>query len=461
MSMFNVAFLFNVAFQSFLHRHGVGGGKDVGNGELGLWANWILAQTLPDVEYQLSLRSNGKFSTESIRFCQIVAYSVMELQFPRNVSSPKCSLRLRQNVLFAKMFGHMFRVNQQPATIQIGNRELPSRYFLAPLAGYTHLAFRRALRELGGLGLATTDLVQATSLLAGNIKSLDLIATDEHDKPLSIQIFGSKPDLLARAAKWLEDHDYQGVDINMGCPMAKINSQGGGARIACEFDVASHLVESVVNAVDIPVTVKMRLGWDRNSISAPELAAEFERVGVTAITIHGRTRAQGFSGKVDLEGIRAVCQAVKSIPVIGNGDVTSVEDAIKMREFTGCDAIAIGRGAMLDPWIFQRLEKSQDSNSASATSDPSPDEQIEFLRRHFWLMTEQHEEYSCLLFRKFAGWYGARLGIPEDLENRLRRFESFAEFEEIIAQIRVRHGQRESTVATALVKVPNGPVERW
>jgi nifR3 family TIM-barrel protein len=351
-------------------------------------------------------------------------------------------------------------------SIRIGNRELPSRYFLAPLAGYTHLAFRRVLRELGGLSLATTDLVHATSLLAQNPRSLDLIATDSDDQPLSIQIFGSQPSVLARAAKWLEDHGYQGVDINMGCPMAKVNGQGGGARIACEFDTASQLVQTVVEAVQIPVTVKMRLGWDREAITAPELAAEFERVGVAAITIHGRTRAQGFHGSVDLDGIRAVVDAVDSIPVVGNGDVTSVADALHMRATTGCAAIAIGRGAMLDPWIFQRLKRYTDAvhsgmQNEPDDTEPSTDEQVNFLRRHFRLMTEQHAEHSCLLFRKFAAWYGARLGIPEDLEARLRRFESFQEFEEIVDQIRLRHGERKSDIATALIKVPNGPVERW
>ena len=224
----------------------------------------------------------------------------------------------------------------------------------------------------------------------------------------------------------------------------------------------------------------MRLGWDRNSITAPDLAAEFERIGVAAITIHGRTRAQGFQGQVDLEGIRAVCEAVDSIPVIGNGDVTSVADAIRMRELTGCDAVAIGRGAMLDPWIFQRLKRRAEgiaiaeerSKTASPLTgfpidrnaidfEPTPDEQVEFLRRHFRLMTEQHADYSCVLFRKFAAWYGARLGIPEDLEARLRRFESYAEFDQVTDEIRSRHGERKSAVATALVKVPNGPVERW
>ena len=349
----------------------------------------------------------------------------------------------------------------QPASreIRIGDRVLPSRFFLAPLAGYTHLAFRTAIRELGGLGLATTDLVHAASLLSKNRKSLELIATNEIDRPLSIQIFGSKPDVLAAAALWLEDHGYTGVDINMGCPMAKVNGQGGGARITCEYDSACELVSRVVDAVKIPVTVKMRLGWDRDNLTAPELAAAFEQLGAAAITIHGRTRAQGFGGSVDMDGIRQVVEAVEKIPVVGNGDVRSVKDAQSMQKTTGCDAIAIGRGAMLDPWLFRRLELA--SQSKDWDFEPTPDEQVHFLRRHFQLMTGQHEEYSCKLFRKFAGWYGARLGIPEDLENRLRRFDSFDEFESIADEIRLRHGERESTVATALVKVPNGPVERW
>ncbi len=343
--------------------------------------------------------------------------------------------------------------------IRIGNREIPTRYFLAPLAGYTHLAFRRTLRELGGLGLATTDLVHATSLIAGGPKSLNLIATHPDDRPLSIQIFGSKPDALAQAAVILQDRGYEGVDINMGCPMAKVNSQGGGARIACQQDSACELVERVVSAVDIPVTVKMRLGWDADSLTAPQLAAAFEQLGVAAITIHGRTRAQGFHGSVDLNGIRAVVEAVDSIPVIGNGDVRTVDDAVRMRQQTGCDAIAIGRGAMLDPWLFHRLERVERGDNEDF--QPTPDEQVDFLRRHFYLMTEQYAEYSCTLFRKFAAWYGAKLGIPEELEARLRTFSSYSEFDQITDEIRLRHGERESDVATALIKTPNGPVERW
>jgi tRNA-dihydrouridine synthase len=188
------------------------------------------------------------------------------------------------------------------------------------------------------------------------------------------------------------------------------------------------------------------------------LAKAFEQVGVAGITIHGRTRQQGFHGKVNLEGIKQVVEAVDHIPIIGNGDVRTVEDAIAMRQFTGCQAIAIGRGAMLDPWLFRKLKQYHHKETPT---DPSVKEQIAFLCRHFDLMLQEHGEYATVLFRKFAGWYGARLGIPEDLEDRLRRLDSEKMFQEIVQEIQQRHGQRTSTTATALIKVPNGPVERW
>ena len=342
--------------------------------------------------------------------------------------------------------------------IRIGNRTLATRYFLAPLAGYTHLAFRRVVRECGGVGQATTDLVQATHLVSGTRWARELVATHPEDQPLSVQIYGGVTDHIVRAAQWLEDRGYGAVDINMGCPMAKITGQGGGARLMCDNNGACTLVGSVVNAVKIPVTVKMRLGWDRERISAPSLAREFEQLGVAAITIHGRTRSQGFRGAVNLDGIRAVVEAVQQIPVVGNGDVRTVADALHMREYTGCAAVAIGRGALFDPWIFRRLQTA-DQPSAY---EPTPAEQIDFLARHFQLMVEQHGEYqSCRMFRKFAAWSGARLGIPEDLEDRLRRFESVVEFEQIVIEIRERHGTRSNPRPTAEIKVPNGPVEYW
>lgn len=341
--------------------------------------------------------------------------------------------------------------------IQIGNRLLSTRYFLAPLAGYTHLAFRRVLRELGGIGLATTDLVHARLLLAGKRQSLELIETHPEDQPLSIQIYGDDGGVMADAAQWLVAHGYQGIDINMGCPMSKLAC--GGAKLACETQAATQLAARVVNAVKVPVTVKMRLGWDRTALSAPQLARELEQVGVAAVTIHGRTRQQGFGGTVDLSGIRAVVEAVEKIPVIGNGDVRSVDDALRMRSETGCSAVAIGRGALLDPWLFARLACHE--HGQSIDFQPMAKEQVNFLRRHFQLMTEQHADRACLMFRKFAAWYGARLGIPEDLEASLRQFNSASEFEHLCNAIERRHGERQSSVATALIKVPNGPVERW
>lgn len=339
---------------------------------------------------------------------------------------------------------------------------MPSRYFLSPLAGYTHLAFRRVVRELGGLGLATTDLVQATLLRTRRQKSLELIATTPDDAPLSVQIFSGVREELVEAARWLEDRGYQGIDINMGCPMAKVNGTGGGARLMCDSDGACRTAADVVAAVRIPVTVKMRLGWDRLQLTAPALAREFEQLGVAAITIHGRTRAQGFTGTVDLDGIAQVVAAVERIPVIGNGDVRTPEDALQMRQVTGCPAVAIGRGALLDPWIFAKLAAGATPAADSDQRLPvSTGRKVGFLIRHFELMREQHEDYACTLFRKFAGWYGQTMGIPDDLEDRLRVLESVEEFTEIVELIRQRHGERRSRIARALIKVPNGPVEKW
>ena len=344
----------------------------------------------------------------------------------------------------------------------LGGRTLATRYFLAPLAGYTHLSFRRVIRRLGGVGLATTDLVQASHLVSGTPWARKLVATHASDNPLTVQIFGGELRHLVAAARWLEDHGYEAIDINMGCPMAKLTGSGGGARLMCDGDGACRLVAEVVGAVKVPVTVKMRLGWDRSRLTAPLLAEEFEQLGVAGITIHGRTRQQGFTGGVDLDGIAQVVAAVKSIPVVGNGDVRTVADAWRMRQVTGCAAVAIGRGALLDPWIFRRLARAEVGDWQAVSATPPADEQIDFLRSHFELMAEQHGEgLATQTFRKFAAWYGARLGIPEDLEDRLRRFETCAEFAEIVSEIAARHGTRQRPIPTALIRVPNGPNEHW
>src|ERR1700704_4461045 len=211
--------------------------------------------------------------------------------------------------------------------MRLGPLTLRSHLFLSPLAGYTNLPFRLTIREIGGLDLATTDLVNARSLLEKNAKALKLIETTAVDTPLAVQLFGSVPEEMRDAAQCLESLGIASVDINMGCPVRKVCKVGGGSAMMTELDKTAKLVKGIVEAVKIPVTAKMRLGWDDQNITAPDLARALEDVGVAAIFIHGRTRQQGFAGTINLSGIRSVVQAVKTIPVIGNGDVTTPQAA--------------------------------------------------------------------------------------------------------------------------------------
>src|SRR5881275_412068 len=211
--------------------------------------------------------------------------------------------------------------------MRIGSLELESNLFLSPLAGYTNLPFRLTLREVGGLHLATTDLVNARSLLEKNPKALKHIETSPADRPLAVQLFGSVPEEMRDAAQFLESIGISSVDINMGCPVRKVCRVGGGSAMMTELDKTAKLVQGMVEAVKIPITAKMRLGWDDQNITAPGLARALEDVGVAAIFIHGRTREQGFAGTVNLAGIRSVVRAVKTIPIVGNGDVTTPQAA--------------------------------------------------------------------------------------------------------------------------------------
>src|SRR5437588_7665189 len=229
--------------------------------------------------------------------------------------------------------------------MRLNSLTLESNLFLSPLAGYTNLPFRLTVREIGGAGLATTDLVNARSLLEKNPRALKLIETSPMDRPLAVQLFGSVPEEMRDAAVQLEQMGIASVDINMGCPVRKVCRVGGGSAMMTELDKTSALVKGMVNAVKIPVTAKMRLGWDEENITAPDLARALEDAGVAAIFIHGRTREQGFSGTINLAGIRAVVEAVQRIPVIGNGDVTTPQSARLMMNQTGCAGVSIGRGA--------------------------------------------------------------------------------------------------------------------
>jgi nifR3 family TIM-barrel protein len=367
--------------------------------------------------------------------------------------------------------------------IQIGSLALKSNLFLSPLAGYTNLPFRLALRELGGLDLATTDLVNARSLLEKNPKALKLIETCPADRPLAVQLFGSVPEEMRDAAAQLEAIGIASVDINMGCPVRKVCRVGGGSAMMTELDKTAALVRGMVEAVKIPVTAKMRLGWDDANLTAPDLARALEDVGVAAIFVHGRTREQGFEGRVNLAGIRAVTQAVRAIPVIGNGDVTTPQAAKVMLDETGCAGVSIGRGAFYNPWIFRHGEHYL--RTGELLPEPGFEERVRVMCRHLDLMVEVFgEALGCRMFRKVAPWYAKRFGPANEFNKRVVTISTRAEFHALLQhyqqwrqQFLDEHGalrpnyrpppmmasfmQEPESARRESIPVPKGPVEVW
>jgi tRNA-dihydrouridine synthase B len=347
--------------------------------------------------------------------------------------------------------------------VSYGRLALASRYLLSPLAGFTNLPFRRIVRDIGGVGLATTDLVNVRSLLANNPKALELTATCPEDSPLAVQIFGNDASLMAEAARLLEARGVASIDINMGCPVHKVTKSGSGASMLCRGSETVALVEQIVKAVSIPVTVKMRLGWDDRQITAPEFAQAFEEIGVAAVAIHGRTRQQGFSGKVNLDGIRAVVEAVRSIPVVGNGDVRTVADADRMFRETGCRALSIGRGALANPWIFRQLVQWEETG----TYDPpgSFDDRLALLRRQFAYVVElRGPDRAIPFFRKMAHWYLKSMQVMARLRDAFQKAGTIEEIESVLSDI-IAHGpltgSRDDVLPEMQIPVPAGPVERW
>src|ERR1051325_8399370 len=319
--------------------------------------------------------------------------------------------------------------------MRIGSLTLSSNLFLSPLAGYTNLPFRLVVRELGGAGLCTTDLVNPRSLLEKREKAFKLIETRPEDSPLAVQLFGSVPEEMRDAAVFVESRGVASIDINMGCPVRKVVNVGGGSAMMTELGKTAALVKGMVKAVKIPVTAKMRLGWDDQNITAPDLARALEDVGVAAIFIHGRTREQGFTGTVNLTGIRSVVQAVKKIPVIGNGDVTTPEAAKKMFDETGCAAVSIGRGAFYNPWIFQHTVHYL--ATTELLPEPTLDERLAVMARHLDRMVEVFgEQHGCRQFRKVAIEYARRFGPTAEFNRRIVRLETRSEFDEIVAVYR-------------------------
>jgi nifR3 family TIM-barrel protein len=374
--------------------------------------------------------------------------------------------------------------------VRFESLDLASNLFLSPLAGYTNLPFRLALREIGGLDLATTDLVNARSLLEKNRKALKLIETRPADQPLAVQLFGAVPGEMRDAALYLESIGIASVDINMGCPVRKVCRVGGGSAMMTELAKTAELVAGMTGAVKIPVTAKMRLGWDDKNLTAPDLARALEDAGVAAIFVHGRTREQGFAGMVKLPGIRAVAQAVRRIPVIGNGDVTTPEAAKRMLEETGCAGVSIGRGAFYNPWIFRHTRHYLDTGEL--LPEPSFDERVRVLCRHLDLMLEVFgEQLGCRMFRKVAPWYSKRFGPANEFNKKVVTVSTRAEFLEILDNYRkwrlqfldeegqLKPGYRPAPMQASFMRaegdgeaepastrreaipVPKGPVEVW
>lgn len=356
-------------------------------------------------------------------------------------------------------------------TLRIGSVTLTSNLLLAPLAGYTNLPFRRLIRELGGVGLCTTDLVNARSLLERRAKALELVASAPWDRPLAVQLYGSNPQELRDAARLLADRGVDIVDLNMGCPVRKVCRSGSGAALLRDVARAADLVHQVVSAVSVPVTCKMRLGWDPTHITAPDLARAFEQAGAAAITIHGRTRQQGFTGTVSLDGIRAVVQSVRAIPVIGNGDVTSPLHARRMFEATGCAGISIGRGAFYNPWIFQHTRHYL--QTGELPPEPSLEERLQVMTRHLDYMVEVFGEHrGCRMFRKIALQYATQFGPAAEFRRRIVTLERRDQLPDILAaylrwraQFLDDDGQLRPAFAprplAAGIPVPKGPNEWW
>jgi nifR3 family TIM-barrel protein len=293
---------------------------------------------------------------------------------------------------------------------KIKDININNQVVLAPMAGISNPAYIKICEEMG-VGYAVTELISSEAIIRNNKKTLDMLnGIESLNIPVAVQIFGSDPNHMAKAAKMLVDlYNIKIVDINMGCPVPKValKAESGSALLKNPKKVYD-IVKAVVDAVSIPVTVKIRSGWDSNSINAKEIAHMIELAGASAITVHSRTRSQGYSGKADLDVIKDVKQTV-SIPVIGNGDIRSCYDAKNMIDYTGCDAIMIGRGLLGNPWLIKECVDYLEKNVLP--KKVTPEEKLDMLIYHFNLLIENKNEKLALLeIRSHAAWY--LKGIP-------------------------------------------------
>ena len=315
--------------------------------------------------------------------------------------------------------------------LTIGNVELTNPYILAPMAGVTDLPFRLLCREQGA-GLLCMEMVSAKAIQYNNKNTKALLEIHPEEPPVSLQLFGSDPEVISEIAKQIEELPFSILDINMGCPVPKIVRNGEGSALMKQPKLVYEIVSKTVKAIKKPVTVKIRKGFDDSCINAVEIAKIIEDAGASAVAVHGRTREQYYSGKADWDIIRQVKEAV-SIPVIGNGDVVSGASAIAMQKETGCDGVMIGRGAQGNPWIFSELLAYDRTGEMPAR--PTMEEIKEMIYRHARLQVKYKGEYLGIReMRKHVSWYTSGLPNSAKLRGEINAVESLVELEKLLEE---------------------------
>lgn len=316
-------------------------------------------------------------------------------------------------------------------TLKIGNVALKNNLILAPMAGVTDLPFRILCAEQGA-GLMCMEMVSAKGILYNNKNTETLLSIDEREHPVSLQLFGAEPDLMAEMAKKVEDRPFDILDINMGCPVPKVVSNGEGSALMREPVLAGRIIEKVSGAIKKPVTVKIRKGFDDGHVNAPEMAYIAQESGAAAVAVHGRTREQYYSGNADWDIIRQVKEAV-SIPVIGNGDIFTPQDVARMSGETGCDGFMIARGARGNPWIFsQILQYFEDGGTAGR---PSAGDVARMVLRHARMNIEFKGPYTGIReMRKHVAWYTAGFAHASSFRREVNVVETYEQLEELMGR---------------------------
>lgn len=312
--------------------------------------------------------------------------------------------------------------------LKIGNCELENNIILAPMAGITDKPYRMICKEMGA-GLVCTEMISSRAIFHDDTKTKLLMDTEGEKKPISYQIFGSEEESMAFAAKYLEEK-ADIIDINMGCPAPKVVKNGDGSKLMLDIKKAEKVIEAVVKSTSKPVTLKIRKGWDHNNIVAVEFAQMAERAGISAITIHGRTRTDFYSGKADLEIIKKVKEAVK-IPVIGNGDIVDEQTALEMFEKTGVDGIMIGRGTFGNPWIFKKI--SHFLQTGEKLPETPLEERLQILEKHINLELKSKPEIVAIReLRKPISWYTKGLKDSSEFRDKINKIEKIEELKQEI-----------------------------